>query len=233
MSRVELVSADSNSPIYSISGADQTTLRPAVVDLSAHLGKDIFVRLVDDEAGAPTATYIKENPWAHINFDHFRFHESKPFFVNEITPADITTLPPVDPVRHAGLSPKAAAPAMSVPKGFSVTLAATEPQVVRPIAFAYDDFGAGQARLLELADVPPDVIKFDMSLVQGIAEASDQRCRTVRSLVKIVRSLGVTPLAEGVETPEDATACREIGFELTQGYWFGRPAPATNWLLEP
>src|SRR6188508_552925 len=51
--RVELVSADTNSPIYSISGADQATLRPAVVDLSAHLGKDIFVRLVDDEAGAP------------------------------------------------------------------------------------------------------------------------------------------------------------------------------------
>ena len=139
--RVEVVSAETNRPLYSISGADQRTLRPAVVDLSSHLGKNIFVRLVDDEAGAPTATYIKEHPWAHINFDHFRFHESKPLFVNEITPADITTLPPVDPVTHAGLSPKAAAPAMSVPKGFSVTLAASEPQVVRPIAFAYDDRG--------------------------------------------------------------------------------------------
>ena len=96
--RVEVVSADTNRPVYSISGADQRTLRPAVVDLSSHLGKDIFVRLVDDEAGAPTAVYLSENPWAHINFDHFRFHESKPFFVNEITPADITTMPPMDPV---------------------------------------------------------------------------------------------------------------------------------------
>ena len=51
-------------------------LRPAVVDLRAHAGKDIFVRLVDEETGASTATYIKENPWAHINFDHFRFHDS-------------------------------------------------------------------------------------------------------------------------------------------------------------
>jgi len=76
-----------------------------------------------------------------INFDHFRFHESKPFFVNELTPADITTMPPVDPVTHAGLSPRAAARAMSVPQGFSVTLAAAEPDVVRPIAFAYDDRG--------------------------------------------------------------------------------------------
>ena len=61
--------------------------------------------------------------------------------VNEITPADITTMPPVDPVTHAGLSPAAAARAMTVPKGFTVTLAAAEPDVVRPIAFAYDDRG--------------------------------------------------------------------------------------------
>ena len=131
--RVELVSAETKTPIYKISGADQPTLRPAVVDLSSHLGKDIFVRLVDDEAGAPTATYIKENPWAHINFDHFRFHESKPFFVNEITPAEITTMPPMDPVTHAGLSPRRRR-CHARAKGFSVTLAASEPEVVRPIA---------------------------------------------------------------------------------------------------
>ena len=139
--RVELVSADTNLAIYSISGADQTMLRPAVVDLSAHLGKDIFVRLVDDETGAPTAVYLRESPWAHINFDHFRFHESKPSFLNEITAADITTMPPMDPVTHAGLSPRDAARAMTVPKGFSVTLAASEPEVVRPIAFTFDDRG--------------------------------------------------------------------------------------------
>src|SRR5688500_2965309 len=85
--RVELVLAETGTPVYSISGADQRTLRPAVANLSSHLGKNIFVRLVDEEAGASTAVYIKENPWAHINFDHFRFHALKPFFVNEITPA--------------------------------------------------------------------------------------------------------------------------------------------------
>ena len=53
---------------------------------AAYAGKDIFVRLVDDETGASTATYIKENPWAHINFDHFRFHDSRPFFVERDHP---------------------------------------------------------------------------------------------------------------------------------------------------
>ena len=139
--RVEVVAAGESEPIYSISGFDRPAMRPAVVDLRAHSGKDIFVRLVDDEAGAPTAVYIRENPWAHISFDRFRFHESRPFFPTEVTPSDASTLPPVDPVLHAGLSGEEAAAAMVVPRGFSVTLAASEPDVMRPIAFALDDRG--------------------------------------------------------------------------------------------
>jgi putative membrane-bound dehydrogenase-like protein len=139
--RVELVLAGDDTVIYTISGTDHARLRPAVVDLSAYLGRQIFVRLVDEETGASTAVYIKENPWAHINFDHFRFHGAKPSFLNEITPAEMSVLPPMDPVRHAGLSGEAAARAMTVPSGFSVTLAASEPDVVRPIAFALDDRG--------------------------------------------------------------------------------------------
>ena len=139
--RVELVLAGDDTVIHTISGTDHARLRPAVVDLSAYVGKRIFVRLVDEETGASTAVYIKENPWAHINFDHFRFHDARPSFLNEITPAEMSVLPPMDPVRHAGLSGEAAARAMTVPSGFSVTLAASEPDVVRPIAFALDDRG--------------------------------------------------------------------------------------------
>ncbi len=74
-------------------------------------------------------------------FDHFRFHDERPFFAAEIRPSEISTLPPMDPVAHAGLSGAEAARAMTVPPGFSVTLAAAEPDVVRPIAFAIDDRG--------------------------------------------------------------------------------------------
>ena len=139
--RVEVVLADGGNVIYTITGAEYAGLRPAVVDLRPYAGKNIFVRLVDEETGASTATYIKENPWAHIAFDNFRFHDSKPFFVNEIIPTDITTMPPMDPVPHAGLSGEAAARAMTVPNGFSVKLAASEPDVVQPIAFTLDDRG--------------------------------------------------------------------------------------------
>ena len=139
--RVELVEMDGGTVIYSISGVDRPLLRPVVVDLKAFAGKDISVRLVDEETGASTAVYIAEHPWAHINFDNFRFHESRPFFPSEITPAEITTLPPIDPVANAGLSGEDAARAMSLPSGFSVKLAASEPDVTRPIAFAFDDRG--------------------------------------------------------------------------------------------
>jgi EAL domain-containing protein (putative c-di-GMP-specific phosphodiesterase class I) len=91
---------------------------------------------------------------------------------------------------------------------------------------AFDDFGIGQSRLTELADVPPDVIKFDMSLIHGLSQASDERQNMVRSLVRIVRELNVIPLAEGVETRDEAVACVELGFELAQGYFFGRPSPS-------
>jgi putative membrane-bound dehydrogenase-like protein len=139
--RVELVLADDQKVIYTISGTDSARLRPAVVDLRPYAGKNIFIRVVDEETGASTATYLKENPWAHINFDRFRFHEAKPYFPNELTAADMTLMPPMDPIVHAGLSGVEAAKAMTLPKGFTVKLAAAEPDVVRPIAFTNDDRG--------------------------------------------------------------------------------------------
>lgn len=93
------------------------------------------------------------------------------------------------------------------------------------IDLAYDDFGAGQARLLELAEVPPEYLKFDIRFVQGIAIAPESKQRMVRSLVSIARDLGVRTIAEGVETEPDARMCVELGFDLAQGYYFGVPSP--------
>lgn len=93
------------------------------------------------------------------------------------------------------------------------------------IGIAYDDFGAGQTRLSELIEAPPDYLKFDMSLIRGIDKATPERQKMLGSLVQIVIDLGVNPLAEGIETPEEADVCRRLGFRTAQGYHFGRPAP--------
>ena len=94
------------------------------------------------------------------------------------------------------------------------------------IRFAYDDFGAGQARLLELADVPPHFVKFDMSLIRGLHKASERKRQLVRDLVKMVLAAGSVPLAEGVEDENEAQTCIELGFRLMQGFHTGRPVSA-------
>jgi EAL domain-containing protein (putative c-di-GMP-specific phosphodiesterase class I) len=92
------------------------------------------------------------------------------------------------------------------------------------IGLAYDDFGAGQARLIELVEVPPDYLKFDMKLVQNLESASLERQRMLASLVQMVRELGITPLAEGVEVAGDHEICRQIGFTCAQGFYYGHPS---------
>jgi EAL domain-containing protein (putative c-di-GMP-specific phosphodiesterase class I) len=58
------------------------------------------------------------------------------------------------------------------------------------IGLAYDDFGAGQARLQQLAETLPDILKFDVSLVSAVAEPGSPRCRLLTSLNAIVQRHG-------------------------------------------
>lgn len=92
------------------------------------------------------------------------------------------------------------------------------------IELAYDDFGAGQARLLELSEVAPDYLKFDIGLIRKI-HLSNQRQQLVASLLNVAHSLGIATLAEGIETPDELAVCTELGFTFAQGYLLGRPAP--------
>ena len=92
------------------------------------------------------------------------------------------------------------------------------------IDLVYDDFGAGQARLNELVEVPPDFLKFDMCLVTNIHSASEEKQNMVRKLVDIATELGVSTVAEGIERAEECEACKQIGFTHGQGYYFGKPA---------
>ena len=94
---------------------------------------------------------------------------------------------------------------------------------------AYDDFGAGQARLIELVDVPPDYLKFDIQLIKNIHTSSIQRQKMLQSLARMVHELGIESIAEGIECEEESTTLLEMGFRLGQGYYLGRPGPIANW----
>jgi EAL domain-containing protein (putative c-di-GMP-specific phosphodiesterase class I) len=93
------------------------------------------------------------------------------------------------------------------------------------IRLAFDDFGAGQARLVELTEVRPDYLKFDMSLIRDIHLAPPERQDMLATLVRMVNNLGIVSLAEGVECADEHATCLQLGFQLGQGFHYGRPAP--------
>ncbi|RMH18702.1 MAG: EAL domain-containing protein [Acidobacteria bacterium] len=94
-------------------------------------------------------------------------------------------------------------------------------------SIAFDDFGTGQARLFELADVGPRYLKFDRAWIRDLDRASRRR-ELIATLVQLVKSLGIVTIAEGVEQPPEVAICEELGFDLAQGFFFARPAPAAS-----
>lgn len=115
--RVEVLAGDDDRVLCGAYGNNDEAMQPVLVDLSGHVGKTIRVRLVDEASGG----------WGHVNFDHFAFH--------------------AEPVRGnlpntiSGLSPTAAAKAMTTLPGFGVDLIAAEPDLHQPVALWVDERG--------------------------------------------------------------------------------------------
>lgn len=88
---------------------------------------------------------------------------------------------------------------------------------------AIDDFGAGYAGLNLLAQFQPDIVKLDMELVRGI-DTHSARQIIVAASVRMCRDLGISVIAEGIETAEEMAFLRGTGVNLMQGYFFARPS---------
>ena len=69
---------------------------------------------------------------------------------------------------------------------------------------AFDDFGVGQTRLVELSNTPPDYLKFDISLIRKIHLAPKRLHQMVSTFIKASHDLGILTLAEGIECAEEA-----------------------------
>ena len=90
------------------------------------------------------------------------------------------------------------------------------------IQVAIDDFGAGHAGLSLLADFQPDKLKLDKSIIQGV-QTSGPRQAIVRSVIEFCFCLGITVIAEGVETEAEWQWLQSAGVRRFQGYLFARP----------
>ncbi len=105
------------------------------------------------------------------------------------------------------------------PDASSRTLAAVSQLGVR---LAIDDFGTGPSSLASLQHLPLDAIKIDQSFVSRLGVEPDGSA-LVGALVELGHALGLTVLAEGVETDSQAARLRDLGCDGAQGFLFSRP----------
>jgi diguanylate cyclase (GGDEF)-like protein len=98
------------------------------------------------------------------------------------------------------------------------------------VKLALDDFGTGYSSLSYLNTMPIDAIKIDQSFVAKLTAQSSSR-EIVSAIIGLAHGLGMTVVAEGVETAEQLQELTERGSELCQGFYFAKPMPAA--LIDP
>ena len=100
------------------------------------------------------------------------------------------------------------------------------------VRFALDDFGTGYSSLSYLHTLPFDQLKIAKSFVDGLARGG-RESSFVRMIIELARTLGVTVIAEGIESHEQVDALVRLECDLGQGFHLGRPKPVRQELALP
>ncbi|ANU09465.1 diguanylate phosphodiesterase [Planococcus antarcticus DSM 14505] len=93
----------------------------------------------------------------------------------------------------------------------------------RGFDYALDDVGEGYSTIEMLADMKPKYMKLDMKFVQDVATDLEKQ-RVAKKFLRKALEIGSIPLAEGIETRQDFEWLKQSGYQLFQGYYFGKPA---------
>jgi len=109
-------------------------------------------------------------------------------------------------------------------KDMDHTIAMMESLKVIGFTFAIDDFGTGYSSLAYLKKMPVDVIKIDKSFIFGMLE-NHSDFQIITSTIAMVKSLGLTVVAEGVETQAQLRSLTENNCDIIQGYYYSKPIP--------
>jgi diguanylate cyclase (GGDEF)-like protein/PAS domain S-box-containing protein len=92
------------------------------------------------------------------------------------------------------------------------------------VRIGVDDFGTKYSSLSYLRRLPLDVLKIDREFIRDVTPETPEAA-LLQAIVAMSHSMGLTPIAEGVETPQQEQELKRIGCELAQGFLFGKPAP--------
>jgi EAL domain-containing protein (putative c-di-GMP-specific phosphodiesterase class I) len=90
------------------------------------------------------------------------------------------------------------------------------------VRLAIDDFGTGHSSLAYLKQFPVHEVKVDRTFVQGVAE-SPVDSAIVRAVVDLANAMGISVVAEGVETMDQVAGLKMLGCQVAQGFYFSRP----------
>ena len=133
----------------------------------------------------------------------------------------------VDPILASGMDPSritveiTESTAMTNPDR---TLGILHELHARGLRLAIDDFGTGYSSLARLRYMPVDILKIDRSFVREL-DRDEQNASMVSAMVALASNLGMTPLAEGIETEKEWRELMARGCERGQGFFFSRPVP--------
>ena len=103
------------------------------------------------------------------------------------------------------------------------------------LTLALDDFGTGYSSLSSLHQLPVSTVKIDRSFVSEAVSSAHHRV-LIEATIRVAKSLGMSTVAEGIETAEQAALLRDLGCRKGQGYYFCKPLPHEElvpWLQLP
>ena len=95
------------------------------------------------------------------------------------------------------------------------------------VTLAIDDFGSGYSSLAYVRDFPVRVVKIDGTFIAGLGQRDRDRT-IVRGVIELGHNLGLTVIAEGIETEDQYRELAALGCDHAQGYLFGAPQPADD-----
>jgi len=95
------------------------------------------------------------------------------------------------------------------------------------VKLAIDDFGTGYSSLNYLKNFPIDTLKIDKSFVDDIV-TNTKDAAIAQTIVQLARNLGLSTIAEGVETDGQKVSLKDMGCSEFQGYYYSKPVPVTE-----
>jgi EAL domain-containing protein (putative c-di-GMP-specific phosphodiesterase class I) len=95
------------------------------------------------------------------------------------------------------------------------------------VMLSVDDFGTGYSTLKQLQQLPVHEVKIDRSFVSGMTHSRGNQS-IIRATIELAKQLGLSVVAEGVESLAELRALASMGCNEVQGYYVSRPMPAAD-----